>query len=296
MSARAQPAKPRTSEALGSSSTARLACSRASFSAASRSSTSDSRPPNALKQREQRARECEVGIDRDGLAQFDRRLRRPHLRSSHERRSSRRRRRKCDHASTFSLRRLPDDREVRLGQRGFQFDDDLARDLVLKFERVAAFHIVAAGPELVAARRFDELNGDAHAVARAARAAGDDVAHAQFGADLPDFGRTLRVGKTRTPGRSRRSPGTRASNAMMSSARPLAISSSARSSERFSNGSTAIDGRSAIRGGVSTSVAAKRRHVCPVRGCRRRSAGPCAARCGSSPAGCRCRRSPCAPR
>jgi len=46
-------------------------------------------------------------------------------------------------------------------------------------------------------------------------------------------------------------PGTRASSAMTSSASPLTISSSPRSSDMFSNGSTAIDGRSAISGGGS---------------------------------------------
>ena len=51
-----------------------------------------------------------------------------------------------------------------------------------------------------------------------------------------------------------KNPGTRASSAMMSSARPVAISSSARSSDRFSNGRTAIDGRSAMSGGSRSAL------------------------------------------
>ena len=70
--------------------------------------------------------------------------------------------------------------KVCLGQRGFKFDDDPARDFVLQIERVAALDIVTPSPELVAGFRLDELHGDAHAALRGAHVAGHDIAHAKL--------------------------------------------------------------------------------------------------------------------
>ena len=149
---------------------------RLRFSGRAMSGTSDKVGAESAEQRQQRARQREVRS----------RWRSPHATGAWPRRPSPR----SSRARQWR-RRLPkmrpgvdavdsspaDDRKIGLGQCRFQFDHDAARDLVLKVKRVATLDVVAAGPQLVAVFGFDELHGDAHALRRAAGAAGDHVAN-----------------------------------------------------------------------------------------------------------------------
>ena len=193
ISTSAQPAKPSTSEALGSMATARSASSRAVRSAAAISGTSDRLAPKPLMI--ERAAPAPVrtrGRSRSPAAiaratSADRLLAPALHRDGADRLAKMR-----PGVDIFGAP-PPHRRKFRLGQRGLQLDDDPPRDLVLQIERVAAVDIVAAGPELVAAFRLDKLDRDPHLRLRAARAAGDDIADAELGADLPGVGRLAHV-------------------------------------------------------------------------------------------------------
>ena len=72
----------------------------------------------------------------------------------------------------------------------------LPRDLVLQRQRVAAFHLVASGPEL-ASVRFGKLRGDAQELIGGAHASGDEILHAQLLADPAQLVRRIAVTKRR---------------------------------------------------------------------------------------------------
>ena len=69
-------------------------------------------------------------------------------------------------------------------QLEFQRRDDGLGDLVLQREDVVQVAVVALGPEVVVARRLDQLGGDADAPARAPHAALEHVADLQLPRDL----------------------------------------------------------------------------------------------------------------
>ena len=78
-------------------------------------------------------------------------------------------------AGTEIFRRM----ELRL-DRG----DDRRGDLVLHREDIGESAVVAFGPDVAAGRQVVELRGDAHAVARLAHAAFQDIGDAELRADL----------------------------------------------------------------------------------------------------------------
>ena len=79
--------------------------------------------------------------------------------------------------------------------------DDGFGDLVLDREDVFEFAVVALGPQVVAARRLDQLAGDAHPRAGLAHAALKDIADAELGADVLHLHRLALVGEHRICGR-----------------------------------------------------------------------------------------------
>ena len=81
------------------------------------------------------------------------------------------------------------------GQFQRQGGDDFADDLVLDGEHVAQFAIVSLGPDMLAVRRVDQLDGDAHRIAGLAHAALDHVTRAQFPPYLAHVGAEPLVGK-----------------------------------------------------------------------------------------------------
>ena len=58
------------------------------------------------------------------------------------------------------------------------------RDLVLEVEHIFERTVEAVGPKMRSVRRIDQLGGDAHAAAALAHRAFEDIADAQFAADL----------------------------------------------------------------------------------------------------------------
>ena len=72
--------------------------------------------------------------------------------------------------------------------------------LVLNGKDVGELAVVAAGPDMSATLRFDELGGDADAVARAANAAFEDIADAEFAANSAHIDRLPLVGEARVAG------------------------------------------------------------------------------------------------
>ena len=62
----------------------------------------------------------------------------------------------------------------------------LVGDLILQVENVVQRAVEPVGPEMRAGLRFDQLRGDAQAIARLAHAAFQHIAHAEFAPDLPD--------------------------------------------------------------------------------------------------------------
>src|SRR5262249_21694436 len=94
-------------------------------------------------------------------------------------------------------------------QNGSDRADDAFGDPVLQIKRVFEGAVEAIGPEVLSARRLDELTGDADAVARLAETALNDVPHAEVARDLLRVGGLALVaeagvaGHNREPTRSR---------------------------------------------------------------------------------------------
>ena len=65
--------------------------------------------------------------------------------------------------------------------------DDCFGDLVLHREHVGEVAVVALRPDVAAGGDVVELGGDAHALARLAQAALEEVAHAELLGDLPEM-------------------------------------------------------------------------------------------------------------
>src|SRR5262249_36447613 len=93
-------------------------------------------------------------------------------------------------------------RSLNLGSddSGSDGTDNAACDLVLNGKDVLQGAVVALGPDMVAARRVDELRGDAHAVAGFADAAFEHVAHAEIAADFAHVERLALVAERRIAG------------------------------------------------------------------------------------------------
>ena len=70
-------------------------------------------------------------------------------------------------------------------------------DLVLKFEDVVQFAVVAFSPDVIAACRFDQLRGDTDAVGSLADASLKDITHTEFLPDLLDVDGGAFVGECR---------------------------------------------------------------------------------------------------
>jgi len=72
--------------------------------------------------------------------------------------------------------------------------------LVLQFEDVVERAVEAVGPDMRAARRVDQLGGDAHPVGGFAHRAFEHIAHAQLARHLLHIDGLAFVGKTRIAG------------------------------------------------------------------------------------------------
>src|SRR4051812_26271742 len=78
--------------------------------------------------------------------------------------------------------------------------DHARRHAVLKFEYVFEDAVRMVRPQMAACRSIDELAADAQTVGRLAYRPLQNVAHAQFAADLSDVDRLTLVGKARIAG------------------------------------------------------------------------------------------------
>jgi hypothetical protein len=72
-------------------------------------------------------------------------------------------------------------------------DDDGASRLVLQRKQLVEAAVVALTPDLLAADRVNQCSGDAHLLGRAAHAALEHVAHAQFACHRARVHRTALV-------------------------------------------------------------------------------------------------------
>src|SRR5579863_9252652 len=89
--------------------------------------------------------------------------------------------RKKSWASTFLV---PPPRFFRRAQPDLERRNDLLGQFVLHCKDIGKVAIKAVGPNVRAARGIDELAGNPHPVARLANAAFQQVAHAEFAANL----------------------------------------------------------------------------------------------------------------
>ena len=83
------------------------------------------------------------------------------------------------------------------GQSQRQGGNDFTDDLVLQREYVAQLAIVALGPQMLAICRIDQLDGDAHGIARLADTALDDVTRTEFAPHVANIGAQALVRKGR---------------------------------------------------------------------------------------------------
>ncbi len=74
-----------------------------------------------------------------------------------------------------------------------QIGDNHLGNFVLHREHVLELAVIALGPEMMSVGRIDQLNRNAHPIARFAHTALDDIAHAKFAAHLHDVGRLALV-------------------------------------------------------------------------------------------------------
>jgi len=98
--------------------------------------------------------------------------------------------------------RRPRGGSVNFGRLQCRLDDagDTDGDFVLKFEHVFERAIEAVGPEMRSSLGVNQLRGDAHPVPALADRAFEDIADAEFAADLLHVDRLALVGEGRIPG------------------------------------------------------------------------------------------------
>ena len=89
-------------------------------------------------------------------------------------------------------------------QLGDHDPGDASADLVLQIEDVVELPVVALGPHVMPGLGVDQLRRHANPAATLAHAALDDVARAQFLADLANIGRDPLEGKGRVAGDHRK--------------------------------------------------------------------------------------------
>ena len=136
-------------------------------------------------------------VDRDRLLEQSQGLDAPLFRQRKEIR-------KCAQVEIVSgeVRRRPRGGAAHLGRLQRRFDNagDVDRNLVLKLEHVFQRPIEAVGPEMRTGLCNEQLPGDTHPAAAFAHAAFEDIAHAQFAADLLYVDRLALVGEARIAG------------------------------------------------------------------------------------------------
>lgn len=87
----------------------------------------------------------------------------------------------------------PDHSNFSPGQRRLQFDDDAARNFILKVDRRAALCIKLTGPEHATARRFRQSGCEPNLLAKCSHTASEYVSNAEL---LCDHGyRYIRISK-----------------------------------------------------------------------------------------------------
>ena len=141
-------------------------------------------------------------------------------------------------------------------QLDLQHLDDAAGDLVLHREHVREHPVEALGPQILAGIRVDELRREADPLAGLAHAALQDVAHAQPGTRLPDVQLHPLEGEGGVA-RGHEQPGDlgEIGDQIIGDA----VAEDSPGPDRcamLANGSTAIDGRSAGRGGGAAAARA----------------------------------------
>ena len=89
----------------------------------------------------------------------------------------------------FDVDLAPLGQTVLLADRQLQLErgDDLLGQFILNGENIVEIAIEAARPDMAAARRIDQLRGDADAIARLADAAFEDIANVERLGDLGDW-------------------------------------------------------------------------------------------------------------